>query len=41
MMRYLSTATGFSGLEERIGVLGWLDDDVPKHGDGLLGNFGR
>ena len=36
MMRYLSTVTGFSGLRERIGVLGWLDDDVPKHADVLL-----
>ena len=37
MTRYLSTVMGFSGLGEMIGVLGWLDDEVPKHGDRLLG----
>ena len=40
MTRYLSTVMGFSGLGEMIGVLRWLDDDVPKHGDGLLRAWG-
>ena len=40
MRRYLSTVTGFSGLGERIGVLGWLDDEVPKHADVLLTAWG-
>ena len=41
MTRYLSTRMCFSGLGERIGVLGWLEDEVPKHADVLLRAWGE